>query len=373
MRASALACDVYVVDLGAGYVPAASPRRLTKQGFAIQGLAWSRDAASIVYDSSGRGPFHLWRVMADGMHAPERLEVAGFGSRKPATVPSRDRLVFERKLPTLGVYKVWPGHTPQPVLVSSVFDFFPQFSPDGRRLAFASRRSGDAVEIWTASTDGSSPYQLTHGPGAYQSAPAWSPDGRRIAFSALDESGHWDVWLMDSDGGSPRQLTAGPADEQMPTWSRDGRWIYFSSDRGGRRDIWRTAVSGGPGERVTMSGSGYGGYESPDGKTIVYQAADTDSPLLTLPLAGGPARQLVGCVKGQAFAMAVSGVYYAPCNIGPDSIVHLLEPATGRDRVLASVTAPFVPGNLAVSPDGRTMLVQRYTENADLMLLENFR
>ena len=49
---------------------------------------------------------------------------------------------------------------------------------------------------------------------------------------------------MESDGGSPRQLTADPADEHMPTWSRDGRWIYFSSDRGGRLDIWRTAVYG---------------------------------------------------------------------------------------------------------------------------------
>ena len=150
-------------------MPASPPRRLTTQGFAIQGLAWSRDGASIIYDTSGRGPFHLWRVMTDGTHAPDRLEVAGFGSRKPATVPSRDRLVFERKLVTLGVYKVRPGHTPQPLLVSSVFDFYPQFSPDGRRLAFASRRSGEAVEIWAASADGSSPHQLTHGPGARQS------------------------------------------------------------------------------------------------------------------------------------------------------------------------------------------------------------
>ena len=202
--------------------------------------------------------------------------------------------------------------------MSSVFDFFPQFSPDGRRLAFASRRSGEAVEIWAASADGSSPHQLTHGPGARQSGPAWSPDGQRIAFAAVGENGHWDVWLMDSDGGSPRQLTADPGDEKMPTWSRDGRWIYFSSDRGGRLDIWRTAVAGGPGERVTMAAA-VRGYESPDGSAIVYQAADTDSPLLALPLAGGPARQLVECVKGQAFAMAVSGVYYAQCDTGPDS------------------------------------------------------
>lgn len=373
MRAIAPACDVYVVDVGADHVPAAPPRRLTTQGFAIQGLAWSRDAASIIYDTSGSGPFHLWRVMADGTRAPERLEVAGFGSRKPATTPSRERLVFERKLPTLGVYRVWPGHTPQPVLVSSVLDFDPQFSPDGRRLAFASRRSGEAVEIWTASADGSSPHQLTHGPGARQSTPAWSPDGRRIAFGVVGENGHWDVWLMESDGGSPRQVTADPGDEQMPAWSRDGRWIYFSSDRGGRLDIWRAAAAGGPIERVTNSGSGMAVHESLDGKAIVYQAADDDSPLLALPLAGGPARQLVRCVKAQAFAVAASGIYYAPCGTGPESFIHLLDTATGRDRVLASIAEPFQASLLAVSPDGTTILVHRYTENADLILLENFR
>jgi Tol biopolymer transport system component len=372
MRVVAPACDVYVVDVGADYVPIAPPRRLSTQGFAIQALAWSRDAASIIYDTSGRGPFHLWRVMADGTHAPERLEVAGFGSRKPATVPSRDRLVFERKLPSLGVYRLWPGHTPQPVLVSSVFDFDPQFSPDGRRLAFASRRSGEAVEIWSASANGSSPYQLTHGPGQNQRAPAWSPDGRRIAFSALRESGHWDIWLMDSDGGSPRQLTVDPGDEQKPTWSRDGRWIYYASDRGGRLDIWRMASSGGPSERVTSGGSGIGAHESRDGKVIVYQTAEGDSPLMALPVAGGPARELVRCVKAQSFAVAASGVYYAPCDTGPES-VHVLDPATGRDRVLASVTEPFHAADLAVSPDGTTVLVHRYTENADLMMVENFR
>src|SRR4029450_5269749 len=109
MRVITPACDVYVVDLGADYVSVSPPRRLTRQGFAIQGLAWSRGGGSIIYDTSGRGPFQLWRIMADGTQAPDRLEVAGFGSRKPATVPSRDRLVFERKLLTMGVYKVRSG------------------------------------------------------------------------------------------------------------------------------------------------------------------------------------------------------------------------------------------------------------------------
>jgi len=254
-----------------------------------------------------------------------------------------------------------------------VLDFEPTFSPDGRRLAFASRRSGEAVEIWSASADGSNPQQLTHGPGTRHGAPAWSPDGRRIAFEALRENGHWDIWLMDNDGGAPRRLTADPGDEQKATWSRDGRWIYFSSDRDGRLDIWRTPASGGPAERVTHGGSGVVAFESVDAKSIVYQTAADDSPLVALPLSGGPARHLVRCVKPQGFAVSAAGIVYAPCDTGTKSSVHLLDPTTGRDRVLATVSEPFQLSGLAISPDGKTLLVHRYTEAGDLMLIENFR
>ena len=379
MRTDLPACDVYVVDLGADSVPVPPPRRLTNQGVAIHGLAWTRDGSSIVYDTAGRGPYYLWRVMADGTHEPERIEVAGFGSSRPATVLSRDRLAFQRRLPTLGVYRVWPGHTPQPVLVSPAFDFEPDFSPDDQRLAFSSRRSGDAVEIWLASADGSSPQQLTHGPGPRQGAPAWSPDGRRIAFESLRADGHFDVWVMDSDGSAVRQLTKDPGDENAPTWSRDGQRIYFSSDRGGGRDIWWVPAGGGPVARVTHGGSGVVAREVFDGSAIVYQTAEGDSPLVMLPLSGGPARQLAECVRyegyiaGKGLAVGAAGIYYGPCGSGPQRSIHLIDPATGRDREVGRVSDPFFLSGLAISPDGNTILVHRGAETADLVLLENFR
>ena len=63
----------------------------------------------------------------------------------------------------MGVYTLEPA--PRPVLVSSFWDIQPQFSPDGTQLVFTSSRSGEALDIWLASADGSNPRQLTHGPG----------------------------------------------------------------------------------------------------------------------------------------------------------------------------------------------------------------
>jgi len=62
-----------------------------------------------------------------------------------------------------------------------------------------------------------------------------------------------------------------------PSWSRDGQRIYFSSDRGGGWEIWRTPAAGGPIERITNGGGGLVAYESTDGQAVLYQTAASDS------------------------------------------------------------------------------------------------
>ena len=153
-----------------------------------------------------------------------------------------------------------------------------------------------------AAADGSAVLQLTHGPGLAHGSPWWSPDGSRIAFDAFTEDRHWHIWIVDADGGTPHQLTNDPGDQNVPSWSHDGRWIYFAANRGTGRNIWRVAATGGPSQQITRGGSGWFGCESADGKSLLYQAKDEDSPLLVMPLSGGPPRQLVACVKPTAFA-----------------------------------------------------------------------
>jgi eukaryotic-like serine/threonine-protein kinase len=386
-------CDVNVVDLGADYTPTALPRRLTHVSQSILGVAWSRDAKSIVYGTSGGGRAELWRVRLGAAADPERLEIAGDHARQPSIVAVRDRLVFERNDQLRSVYRLRPNDAPEPVLVSSAWDYNPTFSPDGRRLAFGSRRSGGGEDIWLAAADGSGARQLTHGPGNRQTAPAWSPDGRLIAFESSGADGHSDIWVIESNGGTPRRVTTDPAEENAPSWSRDGKRIYFLSDRGGRdifggHDTWQVSVDGGPAARVTDGGSNLLAFESADGKTLIYQTLG-DSPLMAVPVGGGAARELVPCAKTLSFTVGAAGVYYSPCgnrrdrapNSGllqtwqprADIPIQLLDVSTGRVRVVATVKEPFEPTRLAVSPDGKTILVHRNMSTSDLMLIENFR
>jgi Tol biopolymer transport system component/DNA-binding winged helix-turn-helix (wHTH) protein len=389
-------CDVHVVALGKDYEPAGASRPLTRQGAPIRALAWSSDATSIVYDVLHSGRSRLWRVMVEGGRDAERFEIAGADSRGPAAALARNRLAFERASVGLSVFRWLPGQTPQPVLESSAFDGEPQFSPDGRRLAFRSGRS-EVSEIWLASADGSSARQLTRGPGSSQASPSWSPDGRWLAFDSAGADGRRDIWVIDSDGGAPRQLTTGPGDETNPTWSRDGTRIYFVMRGAEGREIWRIPVAGGPAERLIKGPPGrlkYEtgpalAYESPDGKQLLYQEKIHDSAVLAYPLAGGPTREVVSCVRNLSLAVGAGGLYYSPCGSvrevsqesgllvtwpkGAAIPIHRLDLATNRLAVLGTVAHPFDPFRLAVSPDGRALLVHRYVSRSDLMLIENLR
>ena len=95
---------------------------------------------------------------------------------------------------------------------------------------------------------------------------------------------------------------------------------------------------------------------------------------MAMPLTGGGARQLVACVKNSAFGAGPQGVYYVPCDPSSNPPVHVLDLETGRDRRLGTLEGLIDrPLGLAVSPDGKTILYPRLTnQNADLMLIENF-
>lgn len=118
-------------------------------------------------------------------------------------------------------------------------DYIPNFSPDGRRLAFTSYATGNE-EIWVMDLDGQNAHPLTNNPRKDWS-PAWSPDGKTIAFTS-DRSGVNQLWLMDSDGSNPRPLTRPdplPTTwNRDPSWSRDGTMIIFTSNRTGKDENW---------------------------------------------------------------------------------------------------------------------------------------
>jgi Tol biopolymer transport system component len=369
-------CDVYVLELDAELGPAGPPRRLTRQNVAVQFLGWTRDGDSIVYNTlEGAYLLHLWRVGLQGDRPPQRIELAGHRVWSFGLARTRDRLAFAETLRDVDIHRYRGGQPSEAVVSSSFFDGHPRFSPDGKRISFVSERSGDRTEIWLAAADGSNPVELTHGPGSKQRLSCWSPDGRRVAFESLGADGRWDIWTVDAEGGAPVRLTKGGG--TAPSWSRDGRFVYFHSTREGSRQIWRVPATGGVEERVTREGAGHGAIESADGRTLFFKRSDGNSPLIALTLAGGAERTVAPCVRAwpAVFDVVASGVYYPDCRAG-DPGLHRLDPASGRDEVLGLLEHAEQPADttIAVSPDGRTILYPKVVrEGSDLRLIENFR
>ena len=92
--------------------------------------------------------------------------------------------------------------------------------------------------------DGTGVTRLTNS-GALEQAPAWSPDGRRIAFASRDTPlAEPEIYLMSADGSGITRLTNNPAIDRSPEWSPDGQGIVFESDRDGSLEIYVLDVPG---------------------------------------------------------------------------------------------------------------------------------
>jgi Tol biopolymer transport system component len=365
------ACAVHVLPLGPDGGPRGPSRRLTDERDWIQGIDWTRDGRAVLYADGG-----LWRVPAEGGAPPERVGLAGDGVSHVGAARGADRLVLTRLRWGPDVYRLAPGGSPAPLIVSTSADIYPEYSPDGSRIAFASDRAGEALDIWLAAADGTSPARLTRGPARGSSSPRWSPDGKAIAFDVQGHDGRYDVWTIGVDGSSLRQLTRDPANDFMPSWSRDGRFVYFASNRTGRNEVWRAPASGGTEERVTGEG-GCASQEGLDGRTLYYLRSWGSDALLARPTAGGPERILVPCVDQRSFAVGPDGLYHVQCSEdgtpeGTRRVLHLLDPATGRDRAIGAFESQWT-GGLSVSPDGRSVIYSSGALAKDLLMIEDFR
>jgi len=134
----------------------------------------------------------------------------------------------------------------------------PDWSPDGRRIAFESDQSG-AFGIWVMNADGSGQTQLSGQKGFGDFYPSWSPDGTKLLYSHCTEVAglaffsQCDINVMNADGsGKQALLSRGRWLNTRPEFSPDGEQIAFGSDRGGLQGaIWVMGADGSSSRRLT--------------------------------------------------------------------------------------------------------------------------
>ena len=378
--------DVYVVPMAGG-----EPRRLSNWDATLYGLSWTPDGREIIYSVDEPAASRLWRIKAITATPARGSPIADIPtaarypsiSRPMAGRPAR--LAFQTiaqdvdlHLIDLDARLVNDTLESLPFSNSTRMEGSARFSPDGRRIAFASLRSG-TPEIWVAQRDGRGLQQVTSLGAAGVMLGEWSPDGTRIAFEAA-LAGNTDVYLVGADGGHLRRLTTEPSIDGVPSWSRDGKWIYFASTRGGvNPDTWRVSPDGGETIRVTRNG-GFQPQESPDGKYLFYLdrppgGAPIEARLMRVPLAGGHEEEVLDHIRPFLWSVTDSGIVFVTREPDFDAIDAY---RFSDDRIARVGRLGFrIPGiytHITVSRDGRWALATKLVRfESDLMRLDNFR
>ena len=161
------------------------------------------------------------------------------------------------------------GERAQYLLRSNEPIISPVWSPDGRRIAYVSFESKKPV-VYVHYLEDRKRQVIASFKGS-NSAPAWSPDGKTIAV-VLSVDGGSQIFLINSDGsGARRRISNSQSIDTEPRYSTDGKWIYFTSDRGGSPQVYRMPSTGGEPQRVTFEGSyNVSPRPSPDGRVLAY-------------------------------------------------------------------------------------------------------
>src|SRR6266446_5509410 len=368
--ASSRDVEIYIMPAAGG-----EPKRLTFDNRSGRSLAWTADGREILFSLWASSTFRLWRVSAVG-GTPEQLAV-GQGGSTLAISRQGDHLAYSQESRDTDIWRVaTSGSTsmrPTRLISSTRLDYGPQYSPDSKRIAFTSGRSG-SNEIWVCDADGLNPMQVTSFGGPDVGSPRWSPDGGLIAFDSI-AAGHRDIFVVSAEGGKVRRVTDNIADDVRPSWSVDGRWIYFGSNRTGDWQVWKMPSEGGQAVQVTRQG-GREAFESFDTKFVYYSKSFGIPGIWRVPPTGGEEIRVLDEPLQGFWALVHNGIFFVNPKATPRPTIEFFAFDTGHSTQLAAIEKELqlIYPSFAVSPDGKSLLyVQVDRFESDIVLAENFR
>jgi Tol biopolymer transport system component len=348
-NAGTLGGDIYVTSVEGGAV-----RRITRDKRDIMGFCWKSDGSGFIISSRrGDGVPRLWEISLDGkVEKPltDGLTLAAF----PSMSLQGNRVAFTTYHTTASIWQVLNGS--EKLLISDQSsNSTPQVSPDGRSLLYRSDRTG-SFELWMSKLDGQSGVRLTDFKGPMVNNPRWSPDGTRIAFECRPEAQSNICLVSSSHPGEIHMLNQWTSNEIFPSWSSDGKSIYFTSNHSGQWEIYQQALAGGDPIAITHDG-GMRALQSADGRWlyIFRREGSGEGEIVRLPAQHQSDRS----IPATGPRIILSGFGHdtlGKWDVDREGLMYLTPSADGKERVTAIDGDTLVHQNVGVvdgpSPPG---------------------
>ncbi|CAG0940955.1 Tol-Pal system protein TolB [Anaerolineae bacterium] len=227
----------------------------------------------LIVTAEAGGAWNIFTADLSGS-AWQKIAVNVAPAREPAMSPDGKTIAFRSKRE--GNWEIYAlrGDTVTRLTRGTIYSGAPVWSPDSKKIAFESYARGD-LDVWVMNSDGSAPIDLTDNEKTYDYAPAWSPDGKWIAFTSW-RTGIQQIFVVAADcvrACKATNLSASKSNDQQAAWSPDGSKLAFVSDRDGQRAIYIadfTSAGLTNTRRITFSGWDEQPAWSPDGKWIAF-------------------------------------------------------------------------------------------------------
>jgi Tol biopolymer transport system component len=208
----------------------------------------SPDGKWMAYVAGPPGNLDIYLQGVGGRTAINLTKDSAADDSQPRFSPDGEHTAFRSERQGGGIFVM--GRTGESVRRLTDIGYNPAWSPDGRRIVFATEwidrnpyTRGGGSQLWQVDVQTGERRMLYKGDAVQ---PDWSPHGKRIAFWATFLPGRnnaWrDIWTIPAEGGAPVSVTNDAAVDWNPIWSPDGGYLYFASDRGGSMNVWRIAV-----------------------------------------------------------------------------------------------------------------------------------
>jgi TolB protein len=221
---------------------------------------FSPDGKQVAFCSTRSGNWDIYVMDSDGRNAVQITNSPAHDIH-PSFSPDGTRLVYCSTGGRSEQWELWVANLTTGEKRMIGYGLFPTWAPDKSvdRIAYqrARQRGSRWFSVWTCDLVDGEARRVTEvavSTNAAVIAPSWSPDGRKLAFATVIDpartvnvkaaEGQRDIWTVNADGTNRRRLTDGNASNLQPFWTVDNR-VYFISDRGGSECVWSVRADEG--------------------------------------------------------------------------------------------------------------------------------